>query len=102
MADHYFVGYSSADALLAQTAQLYAVLDSKGLALAGLALCAAGEETAERHRVSSRNSVSEAVTAYRAARAITTAPGIVQRALRLFDALAVADAAGISPRCGRR
>ena len=39
--------------------------------------------------------MSEAVTAYHAARAITTAPGIVQRALRLFDALAVADTAGI-------
>ena len=36
-----------------------------------------------------------AVAAYRAAREITTAAGIVNRALRLFDALAAADVNGI-------
>ena len=43
MADHYFLSYSSADALLAQTAaDSTRALDTQGLAEAGLALCAAG------------------------------------------------------------
>ncbi len=39
--------------------------------------------------------VQQAGESYRAARAITSAAGIVGRALRLFDALAVVDEAGI-------
>jgi tetratricopeptide (TPR) repeat protein len=71
------------DKLLARTAELYHALDAKGHALAGLALCGEGER------------VAEAVAAFRAARAITRAPGIVSRVLRLLDALAVVDAEGL-------
>jgi len=42
-----------------------------------------------------KSHLPEAVDAYRAARAITKAPGIVGRVLRLFDALAVVDEDGI-------
>ena len=51
--------------------------------LAGLVLC--GKST----------QFAEAVEAYRAARAINKDPGIVGRALRLFDALALADSAEV-------
>ena len=74
---------NAADALLAQTADAYDELDSRALALCGLALL----EDAAR--------VSEAIEAFRAARALTRAEGIVARVLRLFDALAVSDEAGI-------
>ena len=71
------------ETLLSAYAQNYAALDSKGLALCGLAL------TEDPKRI------AEAVAAYRAARAITKATGIVQRVLRLFDALAQADNHGV-------
>jgi len=74
---------AQADALLAHTPQYYRALDSRGLALCGLALCEA------------RNLVSEAVAAFRAARAINRDVGIVSRVLCLFDALAAADTAGV-------
>jgi len=74
---------AQADALLTHTPQYYAALDSRGLALCGLALCEAG------------NLVSEAVAAFRAARAINRDAGIVKRVLRLFDALAAVDTAGV-------
>jgi len=76
---------AQANGLLAQTPQFYSALDTLGLAQAGLALC--GGNPAAR--------IGEAIAAYRAARAITRAPGIVQRSLRLFDELAVADSAGV-------
>jgi len=76
---------AQANGLLAQTPQLYEALDTLGLAQAGLALCG-GNPAAH---------VGEAIAAYRAARAVTSAPGIVQWALRLFDELAVADSAGV-------
>ena len=72
-----------ADDQLEKTARLYSALDAKGLAFSGLALCQ-GPKHAE-----------QATEAYRAARAITAAPGIVQQALQLFDALAVADTGGL-------
>jgi len=71
-----------ADTILARTAQLYDALEAKGLALCGLAIL--GDPTIE-----------DAKSAYRAARKITTAKGIVGRVLQLFDALAVADTAGV-------
>ena len=76
-----------AQGFLAATPELVAAQEALGLATAGLALLAADEAEARRL-------AAEAAAAYRAARAITTAPGIVQRAVRLFDALAAADAAG--------
>ena len=74
---------AQADALLAHTPQYFNALDSRGLALCGLALCEA------------RNLVSEAVAAYRAARAINRDAGVVGRVLHLFDALAAVDTAGV-------
>jgi len=83
---------AQADALLAHTPQYYAALDSRGLALCGLALC---EARNPRNQVSGRNLVSEAAAAFRAARAINRDAGIVSRVLRLFDALAAVDTAGV-------
>ena len=74
---------NQANELLAQTPQLYGALDSKGLALCGLALCEGAHH------------VPAAKEAFRAARAIISAVGIVGRVLRLFDALAQADTTGI-------
>lgn len=71
-----------ADAQLAGTARAYSSAYAKALALAGLALCRdAGLSTA-------------AAEAYRDARAISAAPGIVMDELQKLDALAVADPAG--------
>jgi tetratricopeptide (TPR) repeat protein len=61
----------------------FAVLDAKALALSGLALI----EGVDR--------LPDAVAAYRAARALTQAPGVVARALRLLDALVPADPSGL-------
>ena len=77
------VAMDHVETLLSAYAQNYEALDSKGLALCGLAL------TEDPKRI------AEAVAAYRAARAITKATGIVQRVLRLFDALAQADNHGV-------
>jgi tetratricopeptide (TPR) repeat protein len=60
----------------------YEALDTKGLALSGLALLDGPQH------------IPAAIAAYRAARAITAA-GIVGRALRLHDALAVLDTNGL-------
>src|SRR5207248_2516442 len=73
---------AQAETMLTHSAQNFNALDSKGLALCGLAVCGdAGR-------------VDEAVEAHRAARAINKDAGIVGRVLRLFDTLAEADAAG--------
>jgi len=68
---------------LEQASGDYAALDTKALALCGLAL------TTEPGKA------AEARTAFRAARAITSADGIVRRTLTLFDALAAADQGSI-------
>jgi hypothetical protein len=74
---------SEADELLSYTAQNYYPLDTKGLALCGLMLCDGANRTAA------------ASEAYRMARAINRDAGEVARVLRLFDALAVVDSAGV-------
>jgi tetratricopeptide (TPR) repeat protein len=74
---------TQADMMLGHSAQNFVALDSKGLALSGLAVC--GEASR----------MGEAVEAYRAARAINKDAGVVRRELRLFDALAEADEAGV-------
>ena len=74
---------SATDELLSFTAQNYGALDTRGLALCGLMLCDGINRTAV------------ASEAYQAARAINRDAGIVRRALRLFDALAVVDAEGL-------
>ena len=68
---------------LEQTSGDYQALDTKALALCGLAL------TTEPGKA------AEACTVFRAARAITSAEGIVRRTLALFDALAAAERGGI-------
>ncbi|MFP4395611.1 MAG: tetratricopeptide repeat protein, partial [Anaerolineales bacterium] len=74
---------AAAEALLDHTRKLYGALDDKGLALCGLALC--GEPDA----------VEGAVAAFRQAREITSAPGVVAGIQRLVEALAVVDEAGV-------
>jgi tetratricopeptide (TPR) repeat protein len=69
--------------LLARSPQFYAALDTKGLALCGLVLCGNPDH------------IPKAKEAYKAARTINSDAGVVGRVLRLFDALAKADAAGI-------
>jgi tetratricopeptide (TPR) repeat protein len=72
-----------ADALLTHTSHNSGALDTKGLALCGLVLCGEGAH------------LTAAVEAFQAGRAITQDSGIVQPVLRLLDALALADAAGV-------
>ncbi|HJQ30684.1 MAG TPA: TIR domain-containing protein [Pyrinomonadaceae bacterium] len=74
---------AQAETMLTHNAQSYSALDSKGLALCGLAVCGDAGRAAE------------AVEAYRAARAINKDAGVVGRVLRLFDTLAEADAGGV-------
>jgi tetratricopeptide (TPR) repeat protein len=74
---------TQADALLAHSAQNYTALDSKALALCGLALCEGGQH------------ISDAIAAYQAARSINNGAGVVKRAVRLLDALALVDTKGI-------
>lgn len=74
---------AQADALLAHSMQNYAALDSKGLALCGLTLCDKKDRLAAAREV------------FRAARAINKDTGVVKRVLRLLDALASADPAGV-------
>ncbi len=80
-----------ADALLAQTPELYDALDAKGVALCGLSLCGTGEG---KGAIQLRPYVSDAVAAFRAARAINRDAGIVARVAWLLDALALADPNG--------
>jgi tetratricopeptide (TPR) repeat protein len=75
---------AEAEALLIHSKQNYGALDSKGLALCGLALC---EENSDH--------ISAAIDAYRAARAMNKDAGIVRYVLRLFDELVRADSGGI-------
>ncbi len=67
------------DELLQQASSAYAALDTKALALCGLTL------------TSDPGKAVQATAAFRAARSITSADGIVRQALALFDALAAAD-----------
>lgn len=73
-----------ADGLIEHTPQFYRALDSKALALCGLALL----EQNPQH-------VGAAAEAYQAAREVTSAAGIVGRVLRLHDALAALDTTGM-------
>lgn len=75
---------SEADDLLEHTPQLYRARDSKALALCGLALLDNNAQHA-----------AAAIEAYRAAREVTSAAGIVGRTVRLFEALAVLNTTGL-------
>jgi len=88
---------AQADALLALTAQNFAALDSKGLALAGLALCEnlVGAGLVPAPGADTRPAPTQAaIAAYRAARAINKEAGVVGRVVRLLDALALAHPQG--------
>ena len=74
---------SQADELLRYANGAYAALDTKALALSGLALTTDPDQAAE------------AAAVFSAARTITSANGIVHATLALFDALAAADRDGI-------
>ena len=73
------------DGLLAYN-KSYLILDSKGLALCGLALCEDDKYLAA------------AINTYKEARTIARDAGVIGRVQRLFDALAQADGAGILNR----
>lgn len=72
-----------ADALLANTPELFKALDAKGLALAGLTV------------IDGAAHLPQAIAAYQAARAINRDAGIVARVLRLLDLLVAADHTGL-------
>jgi tetratricopeptide (TPR) repeat protein len=76
---------AQADEILAKTPDYYGVLDAKGLALCGLALCAEDGE----------NYIAETVATFQKARKIAPHAGIVKRNLRLFDELAKCDENGL-------
>ena len=76
---------SVANALIEEASDNLSALDTKGLALCGLALVEILVEQASCHDV-------------RAARAVSRAPGIVGRVLRTFDVLVTADELGILDR----
>jgi tetratricopeptide (TPR) repeat protein len=82
-AQEFHTAITHADEQLQQTSGDYGALDTKALALCGLALTTDPAKAAE------------AATVFRSARAITSADGIVNGALALFGALAAADRAGL-------
>jgi tetratricopeptide (TPR) repeat protein len=73
---------AQADELLQQASGAFAAQDARALALCGLMLAAHADK-------------AEAIAAFRAARAVISADGIVKQVLALFDALAVTDNGGI-------
>jgi hypothetical protein len=72
-----------ADSLIALSAGRFAPLDTKGLALCGLALCGDPAQ------------IPAAKAAYHAARSITAESGVCRGVLLVFDELAKADTANI-------
>jgi tetratricopeptide (TPR) repeat protein len=84
---------AQAEQLLTHTPQYYEALDAKGLALCGLVVI---KSQGVGLQVTGSNVEREnAVAAYRAARAINRDAGIVGRVVRLLEALAVVDSAGV-------
>ena len=71
-----------ASRMLKANSDNYQALDSKALALCGLALCGGTGRSAD------------VIDSYRAARKINRDAGVVKRVLQLFDALAVLDTGG--------
>jgi tetratricopeptide (TPR) repeat protein len=85
-AQEFHAAITQADEQLRHTNGNYGALDTKALALCGLALTTDPAQAAE------------ASTVFRAARTVTSADGIVNAALALFNALAATDTAGILTR----
>lgn len=79
------VALVTANELVGKSYRNYNAWDAKGLATAGLAL---GFPDSDAY-------LRQAIEAYQTARAITSAPGLVAEVLLQFDALAVADTAGL-------
>jgi tetratricopeptide (TPR) repeat protein len=75
---------AAADLVLHREPELYSALYAKGLNLSGLAVATIDNSLAE-----------SAVDAYERARDVTVAPGVVRRAVLLFDQLAQADSSKI-------
>ena len=82
-AEAFSAALAHAGVMLDRCEQNYDALDAKGLALAGLSVLEVSQGAAE------------AIAAFRAARTITSAPGVLAGVKRLLDALAPADAANI-------
>jgi tetratricopeptide (TPR) repeat protein len=74
---------AQSDGLLTHTSDNYQALDTKALALCGLAL------------LGDASRLPEASSAFQAARTVNRDAGVIQRALRLFDTLAFVDQDGI-------
>jgi tetratricopeptide (TPR) repeat protein len=85
-AKEFSAAISHADVMLERCAQNFNALDAKGLALAGLAVLEGGHRAAD------------AIAAFRTARAITKAPGIVGRVRKMLNLLAPSDAANVLAR----
>ena len=77
---------SAADELLARTPDNFGALDTRALALCGLTV------------VDEPSHETAAVAAFQRARAITDAPGVVRRVVRLLDALTAGDAGVLVPQ----
>ncbi len=75
-----------ADNLLQQSPQFYSALEAKGVASCGLALCENAKDA---------EYIDMAISSYRQARSIVTAPGVIKRAMFFFDECAKADEQGI-------
>lgn len=79
-----------ADEILAKTPDFYQALDTKGLALCGLALCNRGAITDE-----DKENLQQAVYAFTTTRKIAPHIGVVKEVLQLFDELAKCDPEGV-------
>lgn len=82
--DAFLQAIRSTDEILGRSRQYWRALDMRGLACCGLALC---EDNAAN--------VAKALQAFKAARSITRAAGIVGRAKALFSVLAETDSKGL-------
>jgi tetratricopeptide (TPR) repeat protein len=82
-AESFQLAIAHADVMLNRCDQNYSALDTKGLAMAGLAVLGVSERAVE------------AIGTFRAAWALTCAPGLVARLLRLINNMTVVDNSGI-------
>jgi len=95
---------AQADELLVQSPEYYSALDTRGLALCGLAICRSRlrspgrgqRDPGDNEELSrSKRDLQDAIETFRTARKVAPHAGIVKRALRLFDELVKCDEQGI-------
>jgi tetratricopeptide (TPR) repeat protein len=90
---------AQADEILAKTPDFYEALDTKGLALCGLAICrgavSAPVDASKTGREDPAPTINDAIAIFRAARKIAPHAGVVKSVLRLFDELVKCDEEGI-------